>query len=646
VNEIKPILDEINSPDDLRRLDSADLPRLADELRDLIITTVAQNGGHLASNLGTVELTIALHRQFISPDDKIVWDVGHQSYTHKILTGRRAAFATLRTGGGLSGYPKRSESPHDVFETGHSSTSISAALGLAQARDRLGGQEHIAAVIGDGAMTAGLAFEALNHAGHSGTRLIVVLNDNEMSISENVGALSSYLGRLRSDPAYFRLKSDVEYLLRRIPAVGDRVAKVVERVKDSLKYLLVAGVFFEELGFTYLGPVDGHNFASLNSVLQAAKRVNGPVLIHVLTQKGKGYPPAERNPDRFHGVGPFQVATGEFRKKSSPPSYTSVFGKTLTELAAADQRIVAITAAMLSGTGLEDFNARFPDRCYDVGIAEQHAVTFAAGLAAGGLKPVVAIYSTFMQRAFDQVIHDVCLPNLPVVFAVDRSGVVGEDGETHQGVFDLSFLRQIPNLTLLAPKDENELRHMLKTALSLNGPVAVRYPRGEGVGAVMDAELEVLPPGQAEIITPGREINLWAAGAAVPAAQAAAALLAKEGSNVGVVNARFVKPLDAALLVKQAAAGKIITVEDNAAAGGFGSAVGECLIQHGLGQALLRSIALPDKFIEHGPRAAVLARYGISGPGIAAAVRTALTAANAEQPQKAVVAQTAAKEER
>lgn len=614
----------------MRELSPAGLPRLAAELRGLILETVAANGGHLASNLGTVELTISLHRQFESPDDKIIWDVGHQSYTHKILTGRRAAFPTLRTSGGISGYPKRAESPHDVFETGHSSTSISAALGFAQARDQQGGKEHVVAVIGDGAMTGGLAFEALNHAGHSGARLIVILNDNEMSISENVGALSCYLDRLRSDPAYFRLKADVEYLLRRIPAVGDRVAKVAERVKDSLKYLLVAGVFFEELGFTYLGPVDGHNFGSLQSALQTAKRVNGPVLVHALTRKGKGYPPAERNPDLYHGVGPFDLATGEFRKKKGNPTYTGVFGNTIVRLAESDRRIVAVTAAMLSGTGLDEFKQRFPDRFFDVGIAEQHAVTFAAGMAAGGLKPVVAIYSTFLQRAFDQVIHDVCLPNLPVVFAIDRSGVVGEDGETHQGVFDLSYLRAIPNLTLMAPKDENELQHMLNTALKMNGPVAVRYPRGQGVGAELDKQWRELPFGCAELLRPGRDIVIWAVGAAVPAAREAAEILAAEGIACAVVNARFVKPLDAALLLDHAAAvGKIITAEDNAAAGGFGSAVGECLTRHGCGRTLCRSLALPDQFIEHGPRGYILARYAISGAGIAAAVRAALAAGEA-----------------
>jgi len=611
----------------LSGLNPADLPRLAAEVRELILETVASNGGHLASNLGTVELTISLHRQFASPEDKIVWDVGHQSYTHKILTGRRDVFATLRKSGGISGYPKRAESPHDVFETGHSSTSISAALGLAQARDRQGGKEHVVAVIGDGAMTGGIAFEALNHAGNSGTRLIVVLNDNEMSISENVGALSSYLGRLRSDPAYFRLKSDVEYLLRRIPAFGDRVARVVERVKDSLKYLVVPGVIFEELGFTYLGPVDGHNFGSLHSVLQTAKRVNGPVLVHVLTRKGKGYPPAEANPDKFHGVGPFDRASGDFVRKKGNPSYTQIFGRTLVRLAEADGRIVAITAAMLNGTGLDEFKRRFPERCFDVGIAEQHAVTFAGGLAAGGLKPVVAIYSTFLQRAFDQVIHDVCLPDLPVVFALDRSGVVGEDGETHQGVFDLSYLRQLPNLTLMAPKDENELQHMLYTALQLNGPVAIRYPRGEGVGVALEEQWQELPLGRAEVLSAGRDVVLWAIGAAVPAAQAAAASLAEAGIACGVVNARFVKPLDEALLLDTAAgSGGILTVEDNVAAGGFGSAVGECLTRHGRGDALLRSIALPDRFIEHGPRDSILDRYGISGAGIAASVRDALSA--------------------
>ncbi len=595
---------------------------MAAELREKIIATVAQNGGHLASNLGTVELTLVLHRLFTSPTDKLVWDVGHQSYTHKLLTGRRVAFATLRQAGGLSGYPKRAESPHDCFGAGHSSTSISAALGLATARDLSGQRHHVVAVIGDGAMTGGMAFEALNHAGQSGTRLIVILNDNEMSISENVGALSSHLSRLRSNPAYFRIKADVEYLLRRIPLVGKRLAAAAERLKDSLKYLLVRGAMFEELGFTYLGPVDGHNLTSLQEVLGAAKKVNGPVLVHVLTRKGKGYPPAEKNPDRFHGVGPFDQSTGLSPRSEAPPSFTQVFGQTMLALAAKSPKLVAISAAMTAGTGLEEFRDRYPGRFFDVGIAEQHAVTFAAGLAAAGYKPVVAIYSTFFQRAYDQIIHDVCLQNLPVVLAIDRGGIVGEDGETHQGVFDLSFLRLVPNLTVLAPKDENELQQMLYTAVQVPGPVAIRYPRQAGFGVPLDQKCQEIPLGRAEELRSGRDAAILAIGTMVPLAQSAAELLAGEGIEAMVLNCRSVKPLDTAAVLRAAqSTGAIITVEDNILAGGFGSAVSEALAAGGSAGTKVRHLGLPDRFIAHGPRAQVLEQYGLTPAAIAAAVR-------------------------
>ncbi|SDF09772.1 1-deoxy-D-xylulose-5-phosphate synthase [Sporolituus thermophilus] len=616
------LLDTMEQPGDLKKLSFNELENLANEVRELLIHTVAKTGGHLAPNLGVVELTIAIHRVFDSPRDKIVWDVGHQAYVHKLLTGRRARFETLRQLGGLSGFPKRSESEHDVFGTGHSSTSISAALGMALARDLLGKKYHVVAVIGDGSLTGGQAYEALNHAGHMGSNLTVILNDNEMSIAKNVGAMSQYLARMRTAPTYSRVKHDIEYLLRRIPAIGDSVAKTAERVKDSLKYLLVPGVIFEELGFTYIGPIDGHNIASLVDVLQKSQNVRGPVLIHVLTQKGKGYRPAECNADKFHGVGPFCVETGEIIKNGANPTYTAVFGDALVELAEKDDRIIAITAAMPEGTGLKKFAARFPTRFFDVGIAEQHAVTLAAGMATQGLRPVVAIYSTFLQRAYDQIVHDVCLQNLPVVFALDRAGIVGEDGPTHHGAFDLSFLRHIPNMVIMAPKDENELRHMLYTAHELNCPVAIRYPRGSGTGVTLDKAFSRLEVGKAEIIRQGGRLAFLALGAMVGPCLEAAAILEKHGIKASVINARFAKPFDAALIRALARdTGMLVTVEDNVLAGGFGSAVLEYINSQNLQWVKLLRLGLPDAFVEHGTRQELLARHGLDGAGIAAAVQ-------------------------
>ncbi|EAX47907.1 deoxyxylulose-5-phosphate synthase [Thermosinus carboxydivorans Nor1] len=616
------LLDTMEQPGDLKKLSLNELENLASEVRELLIHTVAKTGGHLAPNLGVVELTIAIHKVFDSPRDKIIWDVGHQAYVHKLLTGRRAQFETLRQLGGLSGFPKRSESEHDVFGTGHSSTSISSALGMALARDLLGAKYHVVAVIGDGSLTGGQAYEALNHAGHMGSNLTVILNDNEMSIAKNVGAMSQYLARMRTAPTYSRVKHDIEYLLRRIPAIGDSVAKTAERVKDSLKYLLVPGVIFEELGFTYIGPIDGHNIASLVDVLQQAKNVRGPVLIHVLTQKGKGYRPAECNADKFHGVGPFCVETGEIIKNGVNPTYTAVFGDALVELAEKDDRIIAITAAMPEGTGLKKFAARFPARFFDVGIAEPHAVTMAAGMATQGLRPVVAIYSTFLQRAYDQIVHDVCLQNLPVVFALDRAGIVGEDGPTHHGVFDLSFLRHIPNMVIMAPKDENELRHMLHTALKLNCPVAIRYPRGNGVGVSLDKVFSLLEVGKAEIVQQGGKLTFLALGAMVGPCLEAAAILEKRGIKAGVVNARFAKPFDAALIRALARdPGMLVTVEDNVLTGGFGSAVLEYINSQNLQWVKLLRLGLPDTFVEHGSRQELLAKHGLDGAGIAAAVQ-------------------------
>ncbi|MDT8901076.1 1-deoxy-D-xylulose-5-phosphate synthase [Anaeroselena agilis] len=615
------ILDTIGGPADLKRLTLPQLEKLAGEIRGLLIHTVAQTGGHLAPNLGVVELTLALHQVFDSPRDKIIWDVGHQAYVHKILTGRRQRFGSLRQMGGISGFPKREENEHDIFGTGHSSTSISAALGVALARDINKEHYNVVAVIGDGSLTGGQAYEALNYAGHLERDLTVILNDNEMSIDRNVGAMSGYLSKLRTDPTYYRMKHDVEYLLKRIPAIGERVANTVERLKDGLKYLVVPGMLFEELGFTYIGPIDGHDLVSLTDVLQKSKHMKGPVLIHVITRKGKGYAPAECNADKFHGVGPFCVESGEVIKNGCNPAYTAVFGDALVEIAESDQDIVAITAAMPEGTGLKKFAARFPGRFFDVGIAEPHAVTMAAGLAAEGKKPVVAIYSTFVQRAYDQVIHDICLQKLPVVLAIDRAGIVGEDGPTHQGVFDYSFLRHIPNLTVMAPKDENELRHMLYTAVNMSAPVVIRYPRGSGLGVDTTEPYRKLDLGRAEELRAGKDVVLLAAGVMAAPCLAASDLLARHGIRAGVVNARYIKPLDEQLIRKLAReVGVIVTVEDNILAGGFGSAVLEYVNAENLNWVKVFRVGLPDKFIEHGSRAQLLAKYGLTGEGIAAVV--------------------------
>lgn len=611
------LLEGINSSQDLRSLSNEQMVQLAAELREFMVQTVARTGGHLAPNLGVVELTLAIHRVFSIPHDRVIWDVGHQCYVHKLLTGRRERFATLRQFGGLSGFPSRAESEFDAFGTGHSSTSISAALGMALARDATGDDRAVIAVIGDGALTAGMAFEALNHAGQLQPRLIVVLNDNEMSISHNVGALSGYLSRLRTDPMYTRGRTEFQELLRRIPAIGPRVLKWALRVKDSLKYLVVPGMIFEELGFTYLGPVDGHNIRGLTEVLRQAKAAQGPVLVHVLTKKGKGYRPAELTPGKFHGIGPFDPKTG-CTKRAQGVTYTEIFGRTMVDLAHEDERIMVITAAMTSGTGLGEFAKLFPERIFDVGIAEQHAVTLAAGLAAEGRRPVVAIYSTFMQRALDQVIHDICLQNLPVVLALDRAGIVGDDGPTHQGVFDLSYLRMIPNLVVMAPKDENELQHMLRTALAHPGPIAVRYPRGMGTGCALDQKSCVLPVGRAEVLRQGDDATLLAVGNMVHVAQDAADMLADQGYNVTVVNARFVKPLDEECIVRCVRhTRRLYTLEENVVAGGFGGAVLEMLAARGMVGAKTTCIGLPDNFIEHGAPALLRDKYGLTAKTVA-----------------------------
>jgi 1-deoxy-D-xylulose-5-phosphate synthase len=620
---LKTLLEAIDKPQDLKKLSHEQIKLLAEEIRHFLICSVSKTGGHLAPNLGVVELTLAIHKVFNSPIDKIVWDVGHQSYVHKVLTGRRDGFATLRQFGGISGFPKISESVHDFFGTGHSSTSISAALGMALARDIAGDKEHILAVIGDGSLTGGQAYEALNHAGHTGTNMIVILNDNEMSIAKNVGAMSEYLSKIRTEPKYTKIKQDIEFLLRRIPAIGESVAKTVERVKDSLRYLLVPGVLFEELGFNYIGPIDGHNFELLSEVLEKAKKMQGPILIHVLTRKGKGYKPAECNPDKFHGVGPYCIESGEVIKNGNTPTYTAIFGETLLQLAKQDKRIVAITAAMPEGTGLKKFAAEFPKRFFDVGIAEQNAVTMAAGMATKGMRPVVALYSTFAQRAYDQILHDICLQKLPVLFALDRAGIVGEDGPTHHGLFDYSYLRHIPNLTIMAPKDENELRHMVFTALNTNGPVAIRYPRGSGLGVPIDQSLQQLTIGVADEVENGTNVAFLAVGSMVETCIEAREILTSEGILASVINARFIKPLDEQMIRKVCKnVGIIITVEENVLAGGFGSSVLEYIHDQNIDDVNVLRLGFPDQFIEQGARKQILAKYGLHAAGIASAAKS------------------------
>lgn len=607
------ILETIKNPEVLKTMDKRTLELLAQEIRERIINVVALNGGHLAPNLGVVELTLALHSVYSTPRDKIVWDVGHQVYVHKLLTGRNNDFDTLRQYEGISGFPKRSESEHDVFDTGHSSTSISAALGLAQARDLKGEKYDVVAVIGDGAMTGGLAFEALNHAGDLGANLTVILNDNEMSIAPNVGAMSLYLNRLRLDPLYTKRKEDIEYLLKKVPAIGTTMVKVADRIKDSLKYLLVPGMIFEELGFKYFGPVNGHDIGELKTVLNNAKSLNRPVLIHVITQKGKGYLPAQQKPNIFHGTGAFDIKTGKAIGKSQIPTYTEVFGDTLKNLAGQDPKIVGITAAMGEGTGLNGFAQAYPERAYDVGIAEQHAVTMASALALEGFKPVVAIYSTFLQRAYDQIVHDVALQNSPVIFAIDRAGLVGEDGPTHHGIFDLAYLRHIPNLTIMAPKDENELQHMIFTATKhTKGPIAVRYPRGNGLGVKLDKEFEEIPIGKAEVLKKGEDITLLAIGNMVATALDVAELLEEKGIKSTVINARFVKPLDKETIINSVKETKrLVTFEEHSLAGGFGSGVLELCADNNLSPQILR-IGIEDLFPTHGNTKKLREVYGLT----------------------------------
>ncbi|GFO70291.1 1-deoxy-D-xylulose-5-phosphate synthase 2 [Geomonas limicola] len=616
------ILNRITDPAQVKGLSLKELEQLADELRARIIEVCAANGGHLAPSLGVVELTIALHRVFDSPNDKIVWDVGHQAYAHKLLTGRNDNFGTLRTLNGISGFPKRAESRHDVFDVGHSSTSISAALGLGVARDLSERHNKVLAVIGDGSMTGGIAFEALNHAGHLNKDLVVILNDNEMSISENVGALSNLLSRTITSEFVHKAKKDLEAFLEKLPMFGKSALQVAKRAEESLKGLFTPGMLFEAFGFEYIGPIDGHDIPQLLDTLESVKRFDDAVLIHVLTKKGKGFPAAEANPSLFHGVGPFDAETGKVLKgKGGAASYTGIFGESMKKLALENDKIVAVTAAMPDGTGLSPFGKEYPERFFDVGIAEQHAVTFAAGLAAQGLRPVVALYSSFLQRGYDQLAHDVCLQDLPVLFAIDRAGVVGNDGPTHHGVFDLSYLRLLPGITVMAPKDENELQHMLYTGLQLPGPSAVRYPRGSGCGVPIDQIFKALPVGKGELLRQGKDGAILAVGAMVQPAREAAELLAQEGIDVAVMNVRFVKPLDRELILSLAETGRLFTVEDNVVQGGFGTSVLELLEEEDLTGITVTRLGYPDSFVEQGEQAELRASYGLDAAGIATSVR-------------------------
>ena len=616
------LLDTINSPADLRELPEDKLPGLTQELRETIIENVAATGGHLAPSLGVVDLTVALHYIFDTPKDKIIWDVGHQAYAHKLLTGRRERFKTLRQYGGISGFPKREESPYDHFDVGHASTSISAALGMVAARDIKGEEFKVIAVIGDGSISAGLAFEGLNQAGHLKKNLVVVLNDNEMSISPNVGALSSYLNRMMTGNFYTKLKLETKHFLQGIPKVGESMFNIAKKAEESIKGFMAPGLLFEELGFQYVGPIDGHRMDHLLETFRNIREFTWPVLVHVITKKGKGCEYAECNPSQYHGTPPFDPETGKTAaKKQKVMSYTEVFGQTMVKLAEDNDRIIAITAAMSDGTGLEKFAAQYPERFFDVGIAESHGVTFACGLAAEGMRPVAAIYSTFMQRAYDQVMHDLCLQNLPVTLALDRAGLVGEDGPTHHGVFDIAYLRHLPNMVIMAPKDENELQHMIKTAVEHAGPAAVRYPRGTGQGVPMDQELRSLEIGRGELLRDGGDVVLIAIGTMVRPSLDAAERMKEAGISAAVVNARFAKPLDEELILRMAkATGRVVTVEEHALHGGFGSAVLECLEDNRIAGIKVHRIGLPDRFIEHGAQTLLRKKYGLDADGICAAV--------------------------
>lgn len=612
------VIDRVNSPADLKKLTAAEMEQLASDVRSLIIETVSVTGGHLAPNLGVVELTIAILRMFDAPTDHIVWDVGHQTYTWKILTGRRDKFHTLRQFGGISGFPRRDESEYDVFGTGHSGTAISAALGMAAARDRRGTNEHVIAILGDGSLGCGISLEGLNNIATTTNRFIVILNDNEMSISLNVGATARYLGRLLASPRYNRWKRSVEGAARRLHL--GRLRHAYYKIEEMIKSVFLRSVLFEELGLRYIGPVDGHNIHALFDALTIARNYDKPIIVHVSTQKGKGYPLAEAKPEEWHGRASFDVATGEPLSAKGGATYSSVFGSTITRLAEQDKRIVAITAAMSSGTGLADFAKRFPDRFFDVGICEEHAVVFAAGLAAAGMLPVFAVYSTFSQRAIDCIIHDVCLQSLPVVICLDRAGIVSDDGPTHHGVFDIALLRSVPNLILAQPRNEDELSNLLYSAMKWGKPMAIRYPRGSGPGVKIADVFSEIPLGKAEVIRDGKEIQIWALGDMVPLAEQVAGIIARQGLSAGVVNARFVRPLDEELLSKQAATAHVIaTMENGVVKGGFGSEVGSLLASRHYEGSFL-PFGWPDEFMPHGSMNELSERCGLTATTIAATI--------------------------
>lgn len=634
------ILKTIHSPADLKRLSPDRFPHLCQEIREQIIGAVSNVGGHLASNLGVVELTVALQYLLETPTDKIVWDTSNQSYTHKLLTGRREQFHTLRQYGGLSGFCKREESEYDTFNAGHAGTGVSAAFGMVEAREQLKQKHKVVCVVGDGAMTAGMTLEALHHAGGLEKDFLVILNDNQMSISKNVGAISAYLSRTITGEFYGKMREETGQLLRKIPHIGYDMQKLARRAEELAKGVILPGLLFEELGFQYSGPIDGHNFEHLLPTLENVLKMKGPVLLHIITKKGLGYEPAMKNPVWFHACPPFVLETGAPAKKAARPSYTAIAMDALVKMAREDQRVVAITAAMCEGTGLTAFEKEFPDRLYDVGIAEQHAVTFAAGLAAQGMKPVVAMYATFLQRAYDQVVHDVATQNLPVTFCIDRGGLVAEDGTTHHGAFDYAYLRHVPNMVVMAPKDENELQHMVKTCLEFNGPISVRYPRGVSLGVKMDPNPQALPIGKGELLKAGTDVAIFAIGVSVWQAVEAAERLGKEGISTAVVNGRFVKPLDQELIVDVAKQARyVLTVEEGCRIGGFGSAVLETLSDAGVTDVKTKVLGLPDWYIEQGPQDLLRERYGLTAEGIYQSVKELIGKAPAEKSQFAGITQ-------
>ncbi len=609
------ILEQIQKENDIKKIDPKDYDRLAAEIREFLIEKISETGGHLGSNLGAVELTIALHLVLHMPEDKIIWDVGHQAYTHKLLTGRRDGFDSLRKYGGMSGFPKRKESRCDAFDTGHSSTSISAGLGLVKARDLLGQKHTVVSVIGDGSLTGGMAYEALNNASRMGSNFIIVLNDNNMSISENIGGVSQYLNGIRTNAKYLDLKDSIYYGLLDMPKYGQKFVKKIQNLKNGLKQLVIPGMFFEDMGITYLGPVDGHDIKALTKVLNEAKGVKNAVLVHVITKKGKGYEPAENHPARFHGAEPFVIETGLPKKQKEKANYTDVFATVMNKLGEKDDKIVAITAAMPDGTGLKRFKNRYPDRFFDVGIAEEHAVTFAAGLAAGGLKPVVAVYSSFLQRAYDQILHDVCIQNLPVTFAIDRAGLVGSDGETHQGIFDLSYLSSIPNMQIMAPKNKWELADMLKFAVAFEGPIALRYPRGVAYDGLKEYRAPVVY-GKSELIVRGSKVALLAVGSMVKTAVELRKMLEKDGVEATIVNARFVKPIDEEMIASLTGDHELfVTLEENVLSGGYGEKVANYLTEQAFEGQIL-NIALPDAYVEHGNVEILKKEVGIDAESI------------------------------